>query len=191
MNAAERLTIARILKVNHAGEYGAIRIYRGQAWVARRIYPDVVAFLEETLAHEVRHCALFREAMPERGARPCRVMSLWGNGGVVLGLLTALLGRQGIWICTAAVESTVHRHLEDQLRFLRNRDESLRSLILSIQEDEISHLHHAEQRIATNAPWARLLNALVAASTEAVIWLSTWGDSSKMSRQLATTCKRP
>ena len=136
MNATEQLTIAKILKVNHAGEYGAIRIYRGQALVARRIYPDVVGFLEETLAHEVRHCTLFREAMPERGARPCRAMSLWSNGGFVLGLMTSLLSRQGIWICTAAVESTVHRHLEDQLRFLRDRDERLHSLILSIQQDE-------------------------------------------------------
>ena len=63
---ADRLTIARILKVNHAGEYGAIRIYRAQAWVARRIYPDLVAFLEETLRHEVLHCKMFREAMPQR-----------------------------------------------------------------------------------------------------------------------------
>ena len=93
MNAIEQLTIARILKVNHAGEYGAVRIYRAQALVARRIYPDVVAFLEETLAHEVRHCRLFREAMPERGARPCRAMPLWSNGGFVLGLMTSLLSR--------------------------------------------------------------------------------------------------
>ena len=57
MNAADRLPIARILKVNHAGEYGAIRIYRAQAWIARRIYPDLVPFLEETLRHEVLHCS--------------------------------------------------------------------------------------------------------------------------------------
>jgi len=112
VDAAERLTIARILKVNHAGEYGAIRIYKAQLWVARRLYADVVAFLEETLAHEVRRCALFREAMPVRNARPCRIMALWGNGGYVLGFLTALIGRQGIWVCTAAVESAVHRHLQ-------------------------------------------------------------------------------
>jgi ubiquinone biosynthesis monooxygenase Coq7 len=185
MNATEQLSIARILKVNHAGEYGAIRIYRAQALVARRIYPDVVAFLEETLAHEIRHCRLFREAMPERGARPCRAMPLWSNAGYVLGLMTSLLSRQGIWICTAAVESTVHRHLEEQLRFLRDKDAQLHSLILSIQQEELAHLHHAEQRIATNVLWARLLHAFVAASTEAVIWLSTWGESSKMSRQLA------
>jgi len=185
MNAADRLTIARILKVNHAGEHGAIRIYRAQAWVARRLYPDVVAFLEETLAHEVRHCAVFRAAMPERGARPCRVMSLWGNGGLALGLVSSLLGRQGIWICTAAVESAVHRHLEDQLRFLRDRDDDLCSLILSIQDEEVAHLQHAQQRIVTQAPWARLLSALISACTDAVIWLSTWGDSSRMARDLA------
>src|SRR5262249_13682532 len=147
----DRLTVTRILKVNHAGEYGAVRIYRAQCWVARRLFPDVVAFLEETLAHEVRHCSMFQGAMPNRGARPCRVMSLWGNGGLVLGFLTALIGRQGIWICTAAVESAVHRHLEDQLRFLRHRDIELHSLILSIQQEELAHLHHAQQRIATEA----------------------------------------
>lgn len=184
MNAADQLTISRILKVNHAGEYGAIRIYRAQAWVARRCYPDIVAFLEETLAHEVQHCSLFLEAMPQRGARPCRVMSLWGNGGLILGLLTSLLGRQGIWICTAAVESAVHRHLEDQLHFLRQRDERLRSLILSIQEEEVAHLRHAQQRIATEARWARALNAFILGCTDAVIWLSTWGASAKMSKEL-------
>ena len=185
MNAAERLTIARILKVNHAGEHGAIRIYRAQIWVARRLYPDVVAFLEETLAHEVRHCAMFREAMPARGARPCRVMSLWGNGGFVLGLLTALMGRQGIWICTAAVESAVHRHLEDQLKFLTDRDPELHALVLAIQDEELSHLHHAEERIATAGLWRRALGGFVSWSTDVAIWLSTWGDSTRMSRELA------
>jgi 3-demethoxyubiquinol 3-hydroxylase len=76
-DARDRLAIARILKVNHAGEYGAIRIYRAQVLVARRFYPDVVAFLEETLAHEINHCAMFRNAMPTRDVRPCRATVLW------------------------------------------------------------------------------------------------------------------
>jgi len=188
---ADRLTIGRILKVNHAGEYGAIRIYRAQLWVARRLYPDVAAFLEETLAHEIRHCAMFREAMSQKSARPCRVMSLWGNGGLVLGFFTALLGRQGIWICTAAVESTVHKHLDDQLHFLRGRDEELRALIFSIQEEEAAHMHHALVRIATRARWARLLNAIISGCTEAVIWLSTWGTSAKMSKALTAARSIP
>ena len=184
-NRNDPLTIARILKVNHAGEHGAIRIYRAQIWIARWRCPDVVPFLQETLAHEVNHCALFRAAMPPRGTRPCRVMSLWGNGGYVLGVLTALMDRQGIWICTAAVEAAVHRHLEDQLFFLRERDPELHDLIKSIQLEELSHLHHAEDNITQDGFPARLLNRIVTVSTDLAIWLSTWGDSTRMKREMA------
>lgn len=184
VKAAERRTIGRILKVNHAGEYGAIRIYRAQAWVARRLYPDVVGFLEETLSHEIRHCSLFQKAMQVRSARPCRVMSLWGNGGLILGFVTALLGRQGIWICTAAVEAAVHRHLDDQLQFLRGRDDELQTLIHSIQHEELGHLNYAQERIASKAVWTRGLRAMIAGTTDAVIWLSTWGESARMAQEL-------
>ena len=191
MDTPDQLTISRILKVNHAGEYGAIRIYRAQIWIARRRYPDVVAFLEETLGHEINHCALFLGAMPERHARPCRIMSLWGNGGLILGFLTALLGRQSIWICTAAVEAAVHRHLEDQLLFLRNRDSNLHALIATIQSDELMHLSHAEQRIVVTTFWSRLLRVVISTATDAAIWLSTWGDSAKMARELAAARHAP
>lgn len=185
MDAREQITIARILKVNHAGEYGAIRIYRAQLWFASRWYPDVVAFLEETLGHEINHCSMFRGAMRERNARPCRIMALWGNGGLVLGCLTALLGRQSIWICTAAVEATVHRHLEDQLFYVRHRDPALHSLILSIQDEELLHLNHAEQRIVAETKWSRRLRSFISKATDVAIWLSTWGDSTKMAKELA------
>jgi 3-demethoxyubiquinol 3-hydroxylase len=183
--ARNRRTIARILKVNHAGEYGAIRIYRAQIWLARRLYPDVVPFLEETLSHEVGHCAMFENAMPERAARPCRAAFLWGNGGLVLGFLTALIGREGIWVCTAAVEGTVHKHLDDQLFFLRDKDPALHSLIAAIQDEELHHLNYAAERIVSRSWWVRPLSAFIGAATEMVIWLSTWGDSTKMARELA------
>jgi 3-demethoxyubiquinol 3-hydroxylase len=185
VNTVDRRTTARILKVNHAGEYGAIRIYRAQAWVARRLYPDLVGFLHETLQHEIRHCSLFLNAMRERSARPCRVMSLWGNGGLVLGFLTALLGRQGIWICTAAVEAAVHRHLDDQLFYLSGRDAELYSLIHGIQYEELAHLTYAQERIANDAVWAKVMTLFISGCTDLVIWLSTWGESSRMSKDLS------
>ena len=117
-SAREALTVARIVKVNHAGEFGAIRIYSAQIAVAARRYPDIAPALSEMLAHEQKHCAAFFGAMPQRNSRPCRIMSLWSWGGWLLGFLTALMGRQAIWICTAAVEAAVHRHLDDQLHFL-------------------------------------------------------------------------
>lgn len=181
----ERLAIRRILTVNHAGEYGAIRIYRAQLWIARRLYPDIVPFLEETLGHEVEHCAKFREAMPSRGARPCRTMWLWGQGGHVLGFVAGLAGRQGVWICTEAVEATVHRHLDDQLFYLRDRDPDLFAVIEGIQDEELQHLSHASERIATRSFLTRSAAATIAAVTNALIFLSTQGDSVRMARDLA------
>src|SRR5688572_26382693 len=109
----DALTIKRIVRVNHAGEYGAIRIYSAQIAIARRLWPDLVPALQEMLADEVRHCDKFHAAMPARQSRPCRIMQFWSFGGWALGTITALLGRNTIWICTAAVEEAVHRHLDE------------------------------------------------------------------------------
>jgi 3-demethoxyubiquinol 3-hydroxylase len=176
----DALTVARIVKVNHAGEYGAIRIYSAQIGVSSWRYPEAVAPLSEMLAHEIRHCDAFRGAMPGRHARPCRVMRLWSYGGWLLGFLTALFGRQAIWVCTAAVEAAVHRHLDDQLAFLVGRDTELHRIISDIREEELSHLHYAEDHIVSNAGPYRFLRALISHTTELLIWLSTWGDSTRM-----------
>jgi ubiquinone biosynthesis monooxygenase Coq7 len=184
ISPGEALTVARIVRVNHAGEFGAIRIYSAQIIIASQLYPEVVPALTTMLGHEKIHCAKFLGAMPERNARPCRVMSFWSWGGWWLGLLTALMGRQAVWICTAAVEATVHRHLDDQLHFLGGRDPGLAAIILSIREEELAHLQHAEDHIDARGGGAPLLRRMITFATDAVIWLSTWGDSSRMASAL-------
>jgi ubiquinone biosynthesis monooxygenase Coq7 len=182
----DALTIRRIVRVNHAGEYGAIRIYSAQIAVAGRLWPDVVPALETMLADEIDHCAKFFAAMPARGSRPCRIMQLWSLGGYVLGAATAIMGRRTIWVCTAAVEETVHRHLDEQMHFLARRDAGLHEVIASIREEELAHLTHAEQQLAA-APRSRsgrVLHQAIGVITEALIWLSTWGDSTRMARAL-------
>ncbi len=180
----DALTVARILKVNHAGEYGAIRIYSAQIGVARRRFPDMVPALAEMLGHERQHCAKFFAAMPARGSRPCRVMSLWSLGGSLLGFLTALAGRRSIWVCTAAGEAAVHRHLDAQLRFLAGRAAVLHAIILSIREEELAHLRQALDHLPDLGPMQRALQATIASATDVLIWLSTWGDSTRMARDL-------
>ncbi|GLS22798.1 hypothetical protein GCM10007874_58180 [Labrys miyagiensis] len=184
IEARDRLTIARILRVNHAGEYGAIRIYGAQIAVAKRLWPDVVPHLTEMLGDEIRHCRLFRTAMPSRQSQPCRVMQFWSLGGFVLGFLTALAGRQSIWVCTAAVEAAVHRHLGDQLHFLAGRDEGVKVIILDINEEEVAHLYTAEQHLRGTNPAQRLLHGIITVLTDLMIWLSTWGDSTRMAKAL-------
>jgi len=189
LTARDALTIARICRVNHAGEFGAIRIYSAQIAVARRLYPDCAPMLREMLEHEIRHCRLFRDAMPARNSRRCRIMPFWSWGGWWLGFLTALLGRQGIWACTAAVEETVHRHLDDQLHFLGQRDAALHDVIASIREEELAHLHHAEMQLSARSSHLSFLRGLIGTATDVLIWLSTWGDSTRMARALAAARK--
>jgi ubiquinone biosynthesis monooxygenase Coq7 len=184
LDARDALCIARIVKVNHAGEFGAIRIYSAQLLVARWFWPDCRPALLEMLRHERNHCAIFRAAMPPRQSRPCRVMQFWSYGGWLLGFFTACLGRRGIWACTAAVEAAVHRHLDDQLHFVRDRDPELHRIILSIREEELAHLRHAEGQLASPGAMLQMLRQTISLATHTLIWLSTWGDSSRMARAL-------
>ena len=156
---ARLLTIARIVRVNHAGEFGAIRIYTAQILVAAKLCRDCLPALSEMLGHERVHCARFYAAMPARNSRPCRVMQFWSFGGWLLGFVTALLGRAECWACTAAVEAAVHRHLDDQLHFLRERDPELHATILSIREEELAHLRHAEEQLVSPGPSLDFLGA--------------------------------
>jgi 3-demethoxyubiquinol 3-hydroxylase len=185
MNERDRQIVARILKVNHAGEHGAIRIYTAQAFVAKWLIPDIVPKLHELRSHEIEHEKLFFDAMPMHVAKPCRLLFLWSWGGIFLGGLTALLGRRMVWICTEAVEAAVHDHLVDQLKFLRDRDSELHTLIASIQTEELSHLHYAQDNRGTVSGLSKAMLAIVGFITDALIAMSTSGDSIRLKRQLS------
>lgn len=181
-------TVARILKVNHGGEHGAIRIYSAQIAAAKLRCPSLVPALAELLTHERRHERLFRSLMPARSARPCRLMWLWGIGGGALGLMTGALGSSGVFICTRAVERTVHRHLSEQIAWLRSaagdRDEELIAAIADVQAEEEGHLTWAEAG-ASRAGWIGALDGAVSVVVEALIWTSTQGESARLSKQMA------
>jgi ubiquinone biosynthesis monooxygenase Coq7 len=122
--------------------------------------------------------------MAERDTRPCRVMRLWSLGGFIIGFATALLGRNMIWVCTEAVETTVHKHLTEQLHFLRDRDPTLFAAIDSIKEEELEHRDHAIEMQEGRSSLGRMAFAAISALTGLMIWLSTWGDPSLMARDL-------
>src|SRR4051812_41568394 len=111
-------SVEHVLRVNHAGERGAICIYRGQIAIARRRAPECVGALTNMLAHEIAHFRTFDRLLQQRGIRHCLALALWAVGGWSLGLFTALLGARAIWVCSAAIESTVNAHLEHQLSFV-------------------------------------------------------------------------
>lgn len=176
--------VKRILRVNHAGEQGAISIYGAQIALARSRCPELLPWLQETLEHEKRHRAVFLELMPARATTPCPVAGIWSVGGAVLGSVTALLGRHGVIVCTAAVERTVHKHLVDQIAYLSGRDEELAEGVRKVQLEEMQHLAFAEARHDPRAPFARLLSAAISIITEALIFGATRGDSMRLNAAL-------
>jgi ubiquinone biosynthesis monooxygenase Coq7 len=179
--------IRRILRVDHAGEHGAISIYTSQIARARRAYPDLLAWLQETLGHELRHREAFLAAMPTRNAKACRAMAVWSIGGALLGRVTALFGRGGVMICTAAVERTVHRHLQEQIAFLEREDAELAEVVRQIQIEENEHLAFADRHHDSRALSALVLSWIVSTLTELLIFLSTRGDSLRLRSALSSS----
>lgn len=162
---------SRILKVNHAGEQGAICIYAGQIIAAQLTARDMIAELREFKSHEEKHRAIFWAELQRRGQRRCRSYCLCALGGFVLGLGTGLFGRKAIAATTVAVERVVLRHLEHQIEQLRDQDDTAVVAISSIIAEERQHHDHSASHLHDGEFWSRLLSPVVEASTETVIWI--------------------
>ncbi len=161
----------RILKVDHAGEFGAINIYRAQIAVATVFCRDLLPQLREFLAHERRHLATFREVMRARGVARCRSYWLCGIGGFALGLSTGLLGRSGIMACTAAVETVVTSHLAHQLVALdAASDTAAWTAVNSILADEQEH-QATGIALSRHSVLYQPVGWVVSRATSSVIWL--------------------
>jgi 3-demethoxyubiquinol 3-hydroxylase len=161
----------RILKLDQAGEYGAIYIYSAQLLIARILYKDIISKLEEMISHEKEHYKTFTNLLIARSMKPFQILRLWAVGGFILGLFTAIIGRKAIWICTDAVETTVLHHLDWQLEFLSKNDSEVHTAVLSIVADEKSHQEFGHNHSENSLFYAPIF-FLVQKSTEFAIWLS-------------------
>ena len=129
----------RILKVNHAGEHGAVNIYRAQRLACWWRDTSLRSALLEFQTHEEAHRAIFAKELARRSRPRCRSYFLCGLGGYVLGLVTGLCGRASIAATTVAVERVVLRHLDEQLKALRGIDPAAVLAIESILNDGPTH----------------------------------------------------
>jgi 3-demethoxyubiquinol 3-hydroxylase len=162
---------SRIIRVNHAGEHGAVCIYSGQLVFARLWDAGLAAQLMEFREHERKHRASFSAELIRRGQRRCRSYWLCGIGGLVLGLVTGLLGPSAVAATTVAVESVVLRHLEEQVRCLAIGDPAGAKVVSAIIAEEREHHDRSALQSSSGTFWPRIITPIVSASTEAVIWL--------------------
>lgn len=163
-------TAKKILKVNHAGEFGAINIYRSQIFFAKLFMKDLVPLLESFLNDEKRHLEIFWQEIQRRKGIKCKSYWLCGLGGYVMGLISSVLGRKGIMACTWAVESVVINHLEEQIDYLKKTDDKFAlDTVQEIIEDEINHRDEGIQQGGTTNIWYQPLRCAVSMFTEGVI----------------------
>lgn len=161
----------RIMKVNHAGEHGAVAIYAGQISVARFRAKALLPELVEFKAHEERHRATFAREIHRRGLVRCRSYWMCAVGGYTLGLISGLLGVQAIATTTVAVERVVLRHLTQQLANLGDDDPDATAAISAILKDEQQHHDQSAGHLAHAGMMIKTLGRTVSAVTEAVIWV--------------------
>jgi ubiquinone biosynthesis monooxygenase Coq7 len=162
-------TPKKILKVNHAGEFGAINIYKSQIMIGRMFNRDYVPVLEQFLEDEKRHLQIFWREIQRRDGVRCKSYWLCGLGGWFLGAVSALFGRRGVMACTLAVESVVTEHLKSQLRYLRSKeDKEAYAAVESILCDEQNHRDFGAREDGTSVLYAPLRFA-ISAFTEATI----------------------
>jgi ubiquinone biosynthesis monooxygenase Coq7 len=163
--------IARMLRVDHAGEYGATRIYEGQLAVLGK--RPAARAVREMAATEERHLAAFETLLTGRRVRPTLLQPVWSLAGWALGAGTALLGERAAMAATVAVEEVIDEHYRAQAERLGEAEPELRDKILAFRDDELAHREAALAAGAEETPGYELLSAAIKAGSRLAIWLST------------------
>jgi ubiquinone biosynthesis monooxygenase Coq7 len=161
-----------MLRVDQAGEFGALRIYDGQlALIAQN--SRAAAEIRRMAAAEGRHLARFEALLRERRVRPTLLRPLWSAAGYAVGAATALLGERAAMACTVAIEEVIAQHYLTQAEYLENADPALAETILAFRNDEIAHREQALALGAEETPLYELLTGAIKAGSRLAIWLST------------------
>ncbi|MFN3670019.1 MAG: demethoxyubiquinone hydroxylase family protein [Brevundimonas sp.] len=171
---ASRRRRAEILRVDHAGEYAAVHIYRAQRAVfeGRAGREAVAADMAEMQAQEAVHLARFEALLNAERVRPTLMTPVWRLASLALGTGTALMGEKAAHACTEAVESVIEEHYADQIAELRERDPALAAELSVFRDEELAHHDHAVDHGSREAPGYDLLSAVIKAGCRAAIKVS-------------------
>lgn len=166
-----RARLAEILRVDHAGEFGAVEIYRAQRAVfrGRKGREGITEDLTEMQGHEAVHLARFQELLNEHRVRPTALLPLWRVAAHALGAGTALMGEKAAHACTEAVETVIGEHYDRQIEEMRERDPELAAELTKFRDEELAHKDHAVEHGAHEAPAYRLLSAVIQTGCKAAI----------------------
>ena len=174
MTTTNKKKLEEIIRVDHAGERGAIKIYEGQLLALKTFKQDedLKKQIEEMREHEKEHYEFFDQEIKKRNIKPTKLLPVWDLLGVTLGFGTAMLGKKAALLCTASVEEVIDDHYKNQTYKLEEDEKELKNKINKFRDDELNHKDIAYEGGATKEGLYGLLDKIIKTSSRIAIKIS-------------------
>ena len=174
MKKTDKNKVKEFIRVDHAGERGAIKIYEGQLLALNTFIKDddLKKKIEEMKVHEKEHCDYFENEIKKRNIVPTKFLPLWDLLGVGLGFGTTILGKKAAMLCTASVEEVIDEHYSNQIKELESDEQKLKEKIIKFREDELHHKDIAYAEGATKKGMYSILDKLIKTGSKIAITIS-------------------
>jgi len=174
MKKTNKDKIEQFIRVDHAGERGAIKIYEGQLLALNTFIKNegLKKKIEEMKIHEEEHCDYFENEIKKRKINPTKFLPLWDLLGVGLGFGSAILGKKAAMLCTASVEEVIDEHYSNQINQLENDEKKLKEKIIKFRKDELHHKDIAYEEGATKEGVYSILDKIIKTGSKIAINIS-------------------
>ena len=174
MKKTDKIKVEEFIRVDHAGERGAIKIYEGQLLALNTLVKneELKKTVEEMKQHEKEHFDYFENEIKRRNIKPTKFLPLWDLLGVGLGFGSTLLGKKAAMLCTASVEEVIDKHYQNQINQLGSEENALKKKIIKFREDELNHKDIAYEKGATKKGPYLILDKLIKTGSKIAINIS-------------------
>ena len=174
MKKTNKKKVEEIIRVDHAGEHGAIKIYEGQLLALNTLVKDekLEKMIKEMKEHEKEHCEYFENEIKKRRIKKTIFLPLWDLLGVSLGFGSVILGKKAAMLCTASVEEVIDGHYQNQLNELKKDEEKLKKKITKFRTDEINHKNIAYKEGATKEGLYSVFDKIIKTGSKLAINIS-------------------
>ena len=174
MTKINKKKIEEFIRVDHAGERGAIKIYEGQLLALNTFIKDddLKKTIEEMKKHEKEHCDYFENEIKKRNINPTKLLPLWDLMGVGLGFGSTILGKKAAMLCTASVEEVIDKHYLSQINQLGPDEKELKKKITKFRDDELHHKDIAYEEGATKKGIYSIMDKIIKTGSKIAINIS-------------------
>ena len=173
-NKTDQKKLTEFIRVDHAGERGAVKIYEGQLLALNTIVKNesLKKTIEEMRVHEKEHCEFFEKEIKKRNIKPTKLLPLWDLLGVGLGFGSTIIGKKAAMLCTASVEEVIDKHYLDQINQLGSDEKELKNKIKKFRDDELHHKDIAYEKGATKKGLYSLMDKIIKTGSKIAINIS-------------------